>query len=504
MLERRKAIYLLGFLVSIVASLIVYSHRQPFNTDGLIYLNTAQAYLSGGLHAAMHSFKWPFYSILIALFSKFTTLTLLSSTYVLNTLLDAVTVVAFLLLLRQIGATQRQQLIGLLVILCFSQYIHIYGYIVRGHGYYACYLLAIWSLIRFFDTENYFYAIAWGVLSIAAALFRIEGCVILAMLPIAGLFQPNKSILRKMQNVLLSYSLLVFAILFIIGMLLFRNNFSLQHLGRVNQLLQYTNIVQVIIQHIHAQDARLVSVFPFEARGQIKYIFTFGMIGLFISYLVATVTPFFTLLAGYAIFKKLIPWSWSAKFVIAWAIIINGIIMISFTLTNFFISHRFLMLMSFLILLAVPFALENIYFAWRNKTPTFIGRVWLFPVMLLILIYMLIAALGHFGPSKTYVLNAADWLRSNTLKTARLYTNVAPLCFYSERPGSAFPRDFWDSKRTMTSFYKSKLIGYKYVALKIKRHDKGEYNKVIAHLHRQPLKIFGNHRGDKIYLFKMS
>ncbi|MBK8524401.1 MAG: hypothetical protein IPL58_09980 [Betaproteobacteria bacterium] len=73
-----------SLLLSLVARL-----GSTINRDGMLYINTAQAFLDGGFAAAKASFAWPFLSIGIALVSKLTGLGLENAGYLLNALFMA-------------------------------------------------------------------------------------------------------------------------------------------------------------------------------------------------------------------------------------------------------------------------------------------------------------------------------------------------------------------------------------------------------------------------------
>ena len=68
-------------------SLIIFLQIDVINNDGLLYLHTADVYTQSGLKAAIATYEWPFYSVLIAIIANFLTVSTAVVAYSLNAIL---------------------------------------------------------------------------------------------------------------------------------------------------------------------------------------------------------------------------------------------------------------------------------------------------------------------------------------------------------------------------------------------------------------------------------
>jgi len=57
-------------IASLIFSMYAVYFDDIINKDGVMYLKTAELFLSGNMDAALVSYNWPFYSIITAFFQK--------------------------------------------------------------------------------------------------------------------------------------------------------------------------------------------------------------------------------------------------------------------------------------------------------------------------------------------------------------------------------------------------------------------------------------------------
>ena len=89
-----------AFITSLLMSLIA-RFGSVINRDGMLYVNTAQAYLDGSFSAAKGLFAWPFLPIVMAYVSRFTGLSTESAGYLLNAFFMAGTCALMIACLRR-------------------------------------------------------------------------------------------------------------------------------------------------------------------------------------------------------------------------------------------------------------------------------------------------------------------------------------------------------------------------------------------------------------------
>jgi len=194
-------------ILSIITLFIAVNTQNPINNDGILYLQTAEAFANSGLQEAVKHYNWPFYSIFIAWLSKLTHLSFENSTYVLNAVLLVIIVISFIALIEELGGSRFVQFLGALIILSHPQLHHYQHYIIRGFGYWAFSLLALLNFIRFYKYLKWRYALSWGIFISIAILFRPEGLVLCCFGPLVLLFRSETTLWNKLKHIV-SISLL--------------------------------------------------------------------------------------------------------------------------------------------------------------------------------------------------------------------------------------------------------------------------------------------------------
>ncbi len=486
---------LTAMVLSLIVSAIVLAYRQPLNADGMIYLKTASLLLHKGFRYALEYYHWPFYSILLAVLSKVFHLSLITTIYLTNAVLDAIAVVAFVLLSRELGGDLLTQWISAGVLLTFPYFTHLRDHVVRGHGYYAFVLFAIVLLIRYIRQPNLRYALLWGLAMVIAVLFRIEGLVLLALLPLAIVFKPQSSLVSKFKVLLGAYLIPLCCLALVILA-------SIQHASGINAKIdQLTHMLSsiapldTIIYRYQQVTQFLVKIIGQPVQHDVIAILIFGLLGLLIYKLIHVFTLFYSVLAIYAVKRRLLPADWAAKTVLLTAIIANVLIVGFFVSQAFFISGRYWGLMSLLLLTLVPFALIDIYQRFKTK-------LWVLVLVSILLFLTIMSALGHFGPSKSYLVAAGKWMEQHTPRSSVVYTNNPQLLFYMHREGSHYPQDYVNGNRDLPKILQQNLAIFDYLVIDL-RHDDHKSAQQLSHIQLHLIKCFHNRRGDRMLIYKL-
>ena len=97
--------YLLVFLLSVLLSLwSAYAQFIP-NPDAMLYLRAAEYFSAGRWAEAVEVYRWPFYSLIIALAMKLTGAEALLAAQLVNLLLDGMTAIVFVAIVRRLAGT---------------------------------------------------------------------------------------------------------------------------------------------------------------------------------------------------------------------------------------------------------------------------------------------------------------------------------------------------------------------------------------------------------------
>ncbi len=179
-----QRLYFLAILGSIILSWLL-NRNALINPDGVLYIQTAQAFLQGGLDAALAVYKWPFYSILIALIHQITQLSMDNAAILLNTFLCILIVTGFISLVKRLGGNYQVQVCAAIIILLHTGLNDHRAYIIRDFGHWAFMLYAVYFLIVYAQNRQLRYALAFGCSIFIAFLFRTEALFILLFAPLA-------------------------------------------------------------------------------------------------------------------------------------------------------------------------------------------------------------------------------------------------------------------------------------------------------------------------------
>lgn len=504
-LQNVKFICSVAILVNFLASYLRLLYRQPFNVDGIIYLNAAKAFLADGIKSAILVYHWPFYSLLIACVSKLTHLPVENAAFLLDAFLIAILVVAFILLVKELGGSVAEQYFALLIILIFPYLNHDRDNILRDFGYYAFLLTSLLFFMRYMRQLDWRNAISWSISIVVAALFRIEGVIILALAPLIIFVKPNLSFAQKRIGYLKANTLFIIVITVITTLLLIKHR-HIAGLGHIGELIGklYTYFFNWANYFIIKKSAVAQYVLNPIAAGSALTFLLGGLTAIFLESFFGVLGFFYTVLVFYALFKKQIPKNINSQLALYTYSIIILLTLFVFLVQQYFLSRRYVAPLCLIFMLSIPFGLRIIFsngLQWWKQTQ--ISKRWVAAITCLLLLVTTVDGFGHFGPSKTYMINAGVWIKQNTPPQDRLYSNSAQVAYYSDRPGTRYPDDFGDVSSFPERLKKLNLNNYDYLALLIDHNKALEEQQIITTLKQQPINTFHNKRGDKILIFKV-
>lgn len=504
-------VYFCVVISSIIFSLWSGVSGSVINTDGICYLQSAES-LSQGFNAAVHACtqaKWPFYSILIAGLVSISHFSYVVAAYLLDgsfSILTAVVFVKIVLWLNQSVAVnvdgqaaferkKQQSLLwfAALVILLSNEFNSVKYYIIRDHGFWAFYLLSVYFLLRFFQNHRGLYSTAWCLSLVIATLFRIEGAVFLILLPFLTLLNSSLSFSSRIASFFKMNALLI---LMGIGLTLWVFIASPKNLGRLSELpLQFTHgFSQLAFDYKMRADHLSEYVLSHFAAHYSAWILLITLIIWYVISVVKNISFVYSILAVYAWSKKILKASHATHLVLWGYLLINVLITALFLAEHMFLSKRYLIALSLIVMLWVPFALQQLSMKWAYQK---------WPVMLA-LILMAASSLGgvfEFGHSKKYIHDAGIWLADNTPVDSKVFSNDILVMYYSHR----FGKDLFANEKNFKNINivnNGKWKQYQYLALRIDKKDLSMSMPLIQEINEQPIKVFANKRGDQVRIYK--
>lgn len=497
MLTKHRKIFLVAITFSILLSFWFSLRQTVLNPDAICYILAAKTIATDGVRQAMAlcgQAKWPFYSILIHYLAAFTPASYIDAANIWNGVFSLLSVVFFLLLIQELGANKSVMWFAAAFILLAHQFNHVRIYIIRDHGYWAFSLLSLLLLLKAFgrihETKKLFLlGLSFALSLTLAALFRIEGVIFLVALPFLSLLllRPFKTTFTFFLGAFLPILLMGFLILIAL-----KGKVSLGRMPEISQQLQMgfliiyqrfmatkTVLVQSVLNTYSIQDANIILMLAFLGWYVVDIIKTFTFVAsLLLIYALTLMRPI-----GNAMQRR----------ILSMYIVINIFITSFFLLENYFLSKRYLMALCLLLMLWLPFALNDLYARAKLNLQYKI----IFILLSLALILSGTTGIYNFSYSKLYIKEAGLWLKNNVPTSANLYMNDPQLMFYSEHYGNNI------FNRTEQFRVLDHAEKFDYLALRLAKEEK---NKALPFqtLDKmfQPIKTFSEKNGDSVVIFQ--
>ena len=162
-----------AILASLVLSAWCLFLDDVINNDGILYVRTAELISRGEWQAAIGSYKWFFYPLLMAIVGKLTGLSLELSAHVLNAGFTALTVVTFISLVRELGGSRSVVMAAAILVLLFPGLNEYRSFVIRDAGYIAFYTLALLLFVRNLKGPTWWLTTGWIATMVVATLFQI-------------------------------------------------------------------------------------------------------------------------------------------------------------------------------------------------------------------------------------------------------------------------------------------------------------------------------------------
>lgn len=506
-LVRVRDICLTAVVLSVFFSFWSVYQDPVVNRDGMLYLQVAQAFADGDWERAVQLYSWPFLGALVAGISGATDLSLELSCHVLNGVLFASIVLAFIALVRQIGGDERHMLVGAIVVVLHPSLNEYRADITRDAGYLAFYLFALLYFFRFWIEPRWWRALLWGALMLVAGLFRIEGLVLLAVVPFVWFCRRDVEWGMRWKGFVQASIVPLVAVT--VGVLVWLTPVreAFLSLAKEMRLAQPVTRLDLFLEALldlpvtssHVADAFLAG----PSRGYAMAVVVFAWLLILIGQTVSTVGPLIVALTAVSWWKK-----WTIPIREAWIpwmalILLNLLFLVVYVVPQTMLTGRYALPLALIVALVVPFVLVKVYENWRARPMRPFRHNWAFPLIAVLLIVGGIDGMTSFGDTKVHLKQAGAWLKENTTDDTRIYLNDSIVEFYA--------RHAVGRRRSLTSWKKTlkladtpkKLAKYKYVAFRFRRREADRAEELIARLQMEPVQTFRSQRGDQVLIFKV-
>lgn len=497
LLRNDRIIYLLAAVVSLLLSYIGSLRATVINPDGVCYIQSAAAIGTIGLHAGVNicgQAQWPLYSTLIFGVASLTKLSYETAAFAIDAFFSLISVVTFIAIIRLLGGSRRVLWLAAGVILLAHEFNSVREYVIRDHGFWAFYLLSIACLLSYFRTFRWCDALLWSVTLVAAILFRIEGVVFLLFMPFVVWFYHEKTLRQRSFSFLQLNTVTAIAGVVLIGWVLFAGH-SVSQLGRLTEIsYQFTHGIDTLLQSFNVASKGLADhvLSEYSAHDANFVLFLLLVVWYCVS-VISNLSVIYAFLVLYAIWHQLRVVSKPATLVVYGYVVVNVLITSIFLVDHLFLAKRYLIALSLVLMLWVPFALEHLI-AQRKK------QKWLLLLVVFLIFVNSLGGIFDFGYSKKYIHAAGLWLAENAPPNAVIYSNDELVLYYSKHfDTNLFAK--YSAFSDKTALTQDKWKQYDYIAL---RSSKNEHkNEPLIEIKLPPVQVFQNKRGDQVVIYKV-
>lgn len=499
-----RVVYFFAALCSLILSIGIAYQEKVINPDAICYLQSAAVIGDGGLRKAMNlcpQAQWPLYSVLIYFLSYFTHLPLMVAAFTLDAVFSVMTVLAFISLTRQLGGRGCVLWLAAMVILLAHQFNSIRQYLIRDHGFWAFYLISLSLLLHYLHWRRWFYALGWSLSLLLATLFRIEGIVFLIFLPWGLWFLSSFSYWQRFKSFLQLYFIPLVVGFGVLGWLIFHPEISLASLGRIQEFVfQLFHVGGMVWQRFQESAMAFAhGALTVDSLSEARLVFFLAILMWYGVKIVGNLSLVYSLLLVYALIRKVLILTPISRFVLVGYLMINLIITSLFLAEHLFLSKRYLIAFSLVLMLWVPFALHQLLNQWQaQKLPR-----WIVSLVFLCIVISSLGGIFNFGYSKAYIRQAGDWLAANTSSSDLIYSNDYQVMYYAKHFGDDIFQKIKEYRED-TAITNGRWKNYDYVVLRLSNKDFASIEKGILHeITIAPIHIFSNKRGDQVRIYRV-
>jgi len=415
-------------LLALVFMLTAVAVDGMINRDGILYLDTASAYLSGGLKAALETYQWPAYPIAIAELARLTGLSLEHAAYLLNGMCLALLIDGFVQLCRLIDPNRNRGWHPLILVLALP-FIDDRLQIIREWGYLAFALQGFVQLARFSLAPHgsLGQALLWQASIGIAALFRVEACIFMVFAPLALLTQ-DRPWPARIRRWFYASCWIVPAV----SALLVLSLADVVPASRLLELIRLGNPVSTWDIFSAKSESLANTTLTQYSKDLAGLILGTGLVAATAYMTLANLGSGLLLLSGLSLLRTRIICTPAGRMML-WIIAINTMMLLAFLARKPITVNRYALLSSLLLLILSSPAIGAALKASNTAAPARFERIRRYAVAL-ILTGLVAANLIVLPDSKAYLREVGGWIHENVPATETVLTNDSRIQYYAQRP----------------------------------------------------------------------
>lgn len=484
-------------LTSLSLSIFLICNDDVINRDGILYIETAEAFLRDGLAGAAKFHDWPFFPILVAYFHQISSLSLATSAHVINILLAVLLTDVLILISHKTLPNSRQLGIAALLIVCFYSINDYRDFIIRDFGYWAFCSLTLYRFILYLESASIKNATLWQLSALIATLFRIEGMFALITLLPLYLFFNHQPLLAIKKILRLNYLIIIGGIIILITVISGMKEVSVPNaFEKILSISSHLNIPRIVAEINLRGNILETQVLHnmFSQHGTL--ILVSGLFSMLVFKLIQAISFGYLTIFVSSFWREKVHASNQYLNILTYFALIHILILAAFMYGNYFLSTRYTMMAVLtLLLLMLPRMTWWIDKAWQSKHKiriSFTGLVLLIGI----------ADVATSSVSKTYITSTVIWTSNNIPIENKILVENIFSHYYLRSHGRGHDISFINSKKTGNHHLVQKYQNYDYLVTVEKRNNP-QLRSALDTMSIQLLHCEQNKRQDKSCVYKI-
>jgi hypothetical protein len=423
--QETMPVYLGAAIASLLLSLWQILGIAQINHDAVYYLLAIQ----GDSASIQQIGNWLFYPRLIGIISSLSGLNTEISAHILNSLLDLLLVLAFIRLVEELGGNKRSLIWAAVVVLSLPYLNENRADIIRDHGYWAFTLAAMIFYLRLYRSFSWKSLLLWNGMMLVATLFRVEGVVFLALMPLTLMLNRAYSWHSRIRSTLLSFlPTMIIALLFVGATIHFGNTEN----RLIDSITRAGTVLDVFTQQIPDKARQLKAVvLPEFSRSSAEITIYLGIIYSIVKDLFSSLS---WLYFGIFLARKPFPaprLPAEAKTVITVYALISLAVLFVHGAQHFVMVSRYTMALALMLAVVAVFSLDELQRRIKDVPQR---KPWLVIICMCIAI-LFIDSIFNTSRPKVYIIDAANWAQQNLPDGSKVLTDYHPerVGYYSNK-----------------------------------------------------------------------
>ena len=498
--QQKRILYGLACTLSLLFFALQWVNDDILNDDGMDYIYAAHA-LSEGLPDKALSYRPEtlFFSQITHV-ASLSGLSLINSALFISNIWQALLACGFVAIIRILGGSQQTQLLGLVVLFSVAGLNELRPSIIRGFGFWALQLWAVWAALAYIKFKAWRFAGLWLGLSALSLCYRHEGIIYLALIPLASLLVGQLPLRHK--TVLLSLFLFAFAGLTFLATSRYyapTENPQTSSFTRLQKLQGELESVKKAKHNFEHQKTAMAAAMPNKwGQRSVNDILIGGLFFHVLITLIKTSNAPLLLLSFWQKQTRPPSVTSSPEHKLLTAYLLTGLLVgLLAVYSKYFVSTRYIMLPALILCVMITFKLSQTLTLLRTKTGIY-AKLWPATLALLALLAV-VYPLIHSKNSKLYIKEAGQWVKHTLGDEQAIYFDNQKVAFYTDNYTNESFRLSYNNPQELLS------AGYCYAVYTHSR-KKQAHNappSITQNLAAHQIQSFANKRGDSITVYQL-